>query len=79
MVAVIDMKITETTGADLNHLVRKILKTDFISAYTITDVPACRAPVSRSNAGKFQSTSTLRAVDLYVADFIKLCGELILK
>ncbi len=30
MVAVIDIKIVATTGADLNHLVRNILKNDFI-------------------------------------------------
>ena len=30
LVAVIDMKIVATTGADLNHLVRNILKKDFI-------------------------------------------------
>tara|TARA_Y100001968_G_scaffold45348_1_gene35396 strand:- start:743 stop:844 length:102 start_codon:yes stop_codon:yes gene_type:complete len=29
-VAVIDMKIVAITGADLNHFVRKILKSDFI-------------------------------------------------
>ena len=30
LVAVIDMNTVETTGADLNHLVRNILKSDFI-------------------------------------------------
>jgi len=30
LVAVIDMKIVATTGADLNHFVLKILKKDFI-------------------------------------------------
>ena len=30
LVAVIDIKIVATTGADLNHFVRKILKKDFI-------------------------------------------------
>ena len=30
LVAVIDMKIDATTGADLNHLVRNIKKSDFI-------------------------------------------------
>jgi len=30
LVAVIDMKIVATTGADLNHFVRKILKSGFI-------------------------------------------------
>ena len=29
-VAVIDINIAETTGADLNHFVRNILKSDFI-------------------------------------------------
>ncbi len=37
LVAVIDIKIVATTGADLNHLVRNILKNDFIIFYTITD------------------------------------------
>ena len=30
LVAVIDIKIVAITGADLNHLVRNILKNDFI-------------------------------------------------
>ena len=30
-VAVIDIKIAATIGADLNHFVRKILKIDFIT------------------------------------------------
>ena len=30
-VAVIDIKIVATTGADLNHLVLNILKSDFIN------------------------------------------------
>ena len=30
LVAVIDIKIVATTGADLNHLVRNILNNDFI-------------------------------------------------
>ena len=30
LVAVIDINIVATTGADLNHLVRNILKSDFI-------------------------------------------------
>ncbi len=30
LVAVMDIKIAATTGADLNHFVRKILKKDFI-------------------------------------------------
>ena len=64
LVAVIDIKIVETTGADLNHLVRKILKNDFIIFYTITDEPTWNAPVSKSNAGKFQRTKTFTAVDL---------------
>jgi len=39
LVAVIDIKIVATTGADLNHLVRNILKNDFIIFYMITDEP----------------------------------------
>ena len=31
LVAVIDIKIVATTGADLNHLVRKILKNAFMT------------------------------------------------
>ncbi len=38
-VAVIDIKIVATTGADLNHLVRNILNSDFIMFYTITGEP----------------------------------------
>ena len=30
LIAVIDINIVATTGADLNHLVRNILKNDFI-------------------------------------------------
>ena len=30
LVAVMDIKIVATTGADLNHFVRNILKSDFI-------------------------------------------------
>tara|TARA_Y100001968_G_C19398480_1_gene739670 strand:+ start:846 stop:971 length:126 start_codon:yes stop_codon:yes gene_type:complete len=37
LVAVIDMKIVATTGADLIHLVLNILKNDFIVLYMITD------------------------------------------
>ena len=39
LVAVIDINIVATTGADLNHLVRNNLKSDFIEFFTITDVP----------------------------------------
>ena len=35
LVAVIDMNIIEITCADLNHLVRNILKSDFIIFYTV--------------------------------------------
>ena len=63
-VAVIDIKIVATTGADLNHFVRNILKNDFIIFYTITDEPTWNAPVSKSNAGRFQRTKTFKAVDL---------------
>ena len=36
LVAVIDIKIVAKTGADLNHFVRNIFKSDFIIFYTIT-------------------------------------------
>ena len=39
LVAVMDIKIVATTGADLNHFVRNILINDFIIFYTITDEP----------------------------------------
>ena len=64
LLAVIDMNIVVTTGADLNHLVRNILKNDFIIFYTITDEPTWNAPASKSNAGRFQRTKTFKAVDL---------------
>ena len=64
LVAVIDIKIVATTGADLNHFVRNILKNDFIIFYTITDEPTWNAPASKSNAGRFQRTKTFKAVDL---------------
>ena len=63
-VAVIDIKIIATTGADLNHLVRNILKNDFIIFYTITDEPTWKAPASKSNAGRLQKTKTFKEVDL---------------
>ena len=63
LVAVIDIKIVATTGADLNHLVRNILKNDFIIFYTITDELTWGAPASKSNAGKFQRTTIFKAVD----------------
>ena len=34
------------------------------------EVPACKAPVSRSSTGRFQSINAFRAVDLYVAEVI---------
>ena len=37
LVAVIDINIVATTGADLNNLVRNILRSDFIMFYTIKD------------------------------------------
>ena len=64
LVAVIDIKIVATTGADLNHLVRNILKNDFIIFYTITDEPTWNATSSKSNAGRFQRTKRFNAVDL---------------
>ena len=39
LVAVIDINIVATTGADLNHLVKNILKSEFIKFYMITDEP----------------------------------------
>ena len=53
LVAVIDIKIVATTGADLNHLVRNILKNDFIIFKTITDEPTWNAPASKSKTGRF--------------------------
>ena len=64
LVAVMDIKIVATTGADLNHLVRNILKNDFIIFYTITDELTWNAPVSKSKVGRFQRTKTFKAVDL---------------
>ena len=64
LVAVIDIKIVATTGADLNHLVLNILKKDFIIFYTITDELTWNAPANKSNTGRFQRTKTLKAVDL---------------
>ena len=64
LVAVMDIKIVATTGADLNHFVRNILKNDFIIFYTITDELTWNAPVSRSNTGRFQRIKTFKAVDL---------------
>ena len=59
-----DIKIVATTGADLNHFVRNILKNDFIIFYTITDEPTWNAPASKSSAGRFQRTNIFKAVDL---------------
>ena len=64
LVAVIDINIVATTGADLNHLVLKIVKSDFIMFYTIADELTWNAPAKRSNAGRFQRTKTFKAVDL---------------
>ena len=64
LVAVIDINIVATTGADLNHLVRNILKSDFIMFYTIKDEPTGNAPDKTSKAGRVQRTKTFRAVDL---------------
>ena len=64
LVAVIDIKIVATTGADLNHFVRNILKNDFIIFYTITDEPIWKAPASKSNAGRFQRTNIFKVEDL---------------
>ena len=33
------IQIAATTGADLNHLVKNILKSEFIKFYMITDEP----------------------------------------
>ena len=64
LIAVIDMNIVATTGADLNHLVWNILKSDFMMFYTITDEPTCNKPADRSSAGRFQRIKTFKAVDL---------------
>ena len=64
LVAVIDINIVATTGADLNHLVRNILKSDFIMFYTITDEPICNTPAKRIKDGRFQRIKTFKAVDL---------------
>ncbi len=64
LVAVIDMNIVATTGADLNHLVRNILKSDFIMFYTITVEPTWNTEANKSNTGRFQRTKTFKAVDL---------------
>ena len=64
LVAVIDINIVATTGADLNHLVRNILKSDFIIFYTIKDKPTWNAPENKSKAWRFQRTKNFRAVDL---------------
>ena len=64
LVAVIDINIVATTGADLNHLVRNIIKSDFIIFYTIKDEPTWNALDKRINAGRFQIIKTFRAVDL---------------
>ena len=64
LVAVIDINIVAKTGADLNHLVRNILKSDFIRFYMIADEQTWNAPAKRSNAGRFQRTKTFKAVDL---------------
>tara|TARA_B100001250_G_scaffold99795_1_gene83981 strand:+ start:225 stop:422 length:198 start_codon:yes stop_codon:yes gene_type:complete len=64
LVAVIDINIVATTGADLNHLVRNIVKVDFIIFYTITDELLCNTLANRSNAGRFHRTKTLNAIDL---------------
>ena len=63
-IAVIDINIVSTTGADLNHLVRNIFKSDFIMFYTITDEPTWNAPASKSSAGRFQRTNIFKALDL---------------
>ena len=63
-VAVIEINIVSTTGADINLLVHNILKSDFKLFYTIMDEPIWNAPANRSNAGRFQRTKTFKAVDL---------------
>ncbi len=70
LVAVIDIKIVATTGADLNHLVRKILKNDFIIFYVIVNDPNGKAPPGKSDVGKLNRNKTFEAVNLYFAVFI---------
>ena len=67
-----DINIAATTGADLNHLVRNILKTDFIIYYATTYELTWNAPANKSKAGRFQRTKTFNAVDLYLAEDIFL-------
>ena len=64
LVAVIDMNIIEITCADLNHLVRNILKSDFIIFYTVIYEQTWKAPANNSNAVRFQRTKTFKADNL---------------
>ena len=65
LVAVIDIKIVATTGADLNHLVRNNLKNDFIIFQTIKNKITLNTQASESNVGRFQRIKTLKAVEIY--------------
>ena len=62
--AVIHMNIIATTSAALHHLVRTILKSDFMMIFKITDEPTWDSPDKRSNSARFQRINTLKAVDL---------------
>ena len=58
------MKIVDTIGADLNHLVLNILKSDFMIFYTNTDEQTSNAPPNNSNEGRFKRSKIFKAVDL---------------
>ncbi len=60
LVAVIDINIVATTGADLNHFVRNILNSEFIVIYTITDKLIWLEAIS--NVGFF-SIKNFKALD----------------
>tara|TARA_B100000965_G_C19458024_1_gene698354 strand:+ start:441 stop:638 length:198 start_codon:yes stop_codon:yes gene_type:complete len=64
LVAVIDKNIVATTGADLNHFDRNILKSDFIMFYTISDKPTYYASTNKNSAGKLQRIKIFKPEDL---------------
>ena len=70
LVAVIDINIVASTSADLNHLVRNILNSEFIVIYTISDEPIWLEAFS--NAGRFP-IKTFKALDSKIlVDIINL-------
>ena len=60
LVAVIDINIVASTSADLNHLVRNTLNSEFMVIYTITDEPIWLDAFS--NDGRFP-IKTFKALD----------------